>query len=107
MPARPTASARPPVPARPTVRAQRPRRHDRQSLALVAGTAALVVGVAPAAQAQREVPKIGTICPLGYVDLLNGRCSTLGLIEYTLQPTQGEACPSGWMNVGGGYCREK
>jgi hypothetical protein len=97
----------PPMPSRPTVGAQRPKRHVRQALTLVAATAALVVGVAPAAQAQREVPKIGNICPLGYVDLLNGRCSTLGLIEYTLQPTQGEACPSGWMNVGGGYCREK
>jgi len=24
-----------------------------------------------------------------------------------VQPTNGEACPSGWMNVGGGYCRRK
>jgi hypothetical protein len=53
------------------------------------------------------VPKIGSICPLGYVDLFNGNCSTLGLMTYTLQPTDGEACLEGWMNVGGGYCRRK
>jgi hypothetical protein len=53
------------------------------------------------------VPKIGSICPLGYVDLFNGTCSTLGLMTYTLRPTEGEACLEGWMNVGGGYCRKK
>ncbi|MEB3173066.1 MAG: hypothetical protein VKL97_04310 [Cyanobacteriota bacterium] len=59
------------------------------------------------ALAQRVVPKIGDICPLGYVDTLNGQCSTLGLMRYTVQPTNGQACPEGWMNVGGGYCRKK
>ncbi len=59
------------------------------------------------AMAQRVVPKLGTICPMGYVDTLNGKCSTLGLMNYTVQPTNGQACPSGWMNVGGGYCRKK
>lgn len=63
--------------------------------------------ISPPAQAQREVPKIGNICPMGYVDMLNGKCSTLGLMQYTVQPTNGKACPSGWMNVGGGYCRKK
>ena len=58
------------------------------------------------ALAQRVVPKIGSICPMGYVDTLNGECSTLGLMRYTVQPTNGEACPEGWMNVGGGYCRK-
>ena len=58
-------------------------------------------------QAQRVVPKLGTICPIGYVDTLNGKCSTLGLASYPVQPTNGEACPSGWMNVGGGYCSKK
>jgi hypothetical protein len=53
------------------------------------------------------VPKIGNICPMGYVDMLNGKCSTLGLMTYTVQPTKGEACLEGWMNVGGGYCRKK
>ena len=59
------------------------------------------------AKAQRVVPKIGSICPMGYVDTLNGKCSTLGLMRYTVQPTNGQPCPSGWMNVGGGYCRKK
>jgi hypothetical protein len=72
--------------------------------AVVAG---LVLTAAQPAAAQRVVPKIGTICPLGYVDLFNGNCSTLGLMTYTLRPTEGEACLEGWMNVGGGYCREK
>ena len=53
------------------------------------------------------VPKLGTICPMGYIDMLNGKCSTLGLMRYTVQPTNGQACPSGWMNVSGGYCRKK
>ena len=59
------------------------------------------------ALAQRQVPKIGSICPLGYVDKLNGQCSTFGLVNYTLRPTNGMACLEGWMNVGGGYCRKK
>jgi hypothetical protein len=41
------------------------------------------------------------------VDTLNGKCSTLGLMTYTVKPTNGQACPEGWMNVGGGYCRQK
>lgn len=75
--------------------------------AAVASVAASMVLHALPAQAQRQVPKIGSICPMGYVDMLNGKCSTLGLMTYTVQPTNGEACPEGWMNVGGGYCRKK
>jgi hypothetical protein len=41
------------------------------------------------------------------VDLLNGKCSTLGLMKYTVRPTYGQPCPEGWMNVGGRYCRRK
>lgn len=67
----------------------------------------LCVGQAGPALAQRVVPKIGSICPLGYVDTFNGKCSTLGLMTYTVQPTNGQACLEGWMNVGGGYCRKK
>jgi hypothetical protein len=74
------------------------------ALGLAAAALALA---APPALAQREVPKLGIICPLGYVDLLNGTCSTLGLMHYTVRPTNGEACPEGWMNVGGRYCRKK
>ena len=44
---------------------------------------------------------------MGYVDTFNGKCSTLGLMTYTVAPTQGKACLEGWMNVGGGYCRKK
>lgn len=68
----------------------------------------LVIGFSGApALAQRVVPKLGTICPLGYVDTFNGKCSTLGLMTYTVQPTNGQPCASGWANVGGGYCRKK
>lgn len=75
---------------------------------LAGAVAAAVMLLEPQpAQAQRVVRKIGAICPLGYVDMLNGKCSTLGLMRYTVQPTNGQACPEGWMNVGGGYCRRK
>ncbi|MFM7314882.1 MAG: hypothetical protein ACKO0M_17265 [Cyanobium sp.] len=74
--------------------------------AALLGTAGLVALSAPAL-AQRVVPKLGNICPLGYVDTLNGKCSTLGLMRYTVQPTNGQPCLEGWMNVGGGYCRKK
>lgn len=69
--------------------------------------ACLLALTVPPARAQRVVPKIGNICPLGYVDMLNGTCSTLGLMNYTVQPTNGLPCPEGWMNVGGRYCRKK
>jgi hypothetical protein len=79
----------------------------QRSLALGLAGAGLLALAAPPAQAQRVVPKIGNICPLGYVDMFNGKCSTLGLMNYTVQPTNGQACPVGWMNVGGRYCRKK
>jgi hypothetical protein len=66
-----------------------------------------IAGLAAPAWAQRVVPKLQAICPLGYVDTFKGTCSTLGLASYTVAPTRGKACPSGWMNVGGGYCRRK
>ncbi|MFQ6537401.1 MULTISPECIES: hypothetical protein [Aphanothece] len=59
------------------------------------------------AEAQRVVRKLDWMCPLGYVDMLNGSCSTLGLMHYTVRPTHGQPCPPGWMNVGGKYCRKK
>lgn len=75
---------------------------------LLAGLSLAALGVLQTpVQAQRVVPKLGTLCPLGYVDTLNGKCSTLGLMTYTVKPTNGQACPAGWMNVGGGYCRQK
>ena len=66
-----------------------------------------VAGVAAPARAQKVVPKLREMCPLGYVDLFNGKCSTLGVTTYRVKPSDGEACPSGWMNVGGGYCRRQ
>ena len=73
---------------------------------LLLALAGLTTGGAPV-RAQRVVSKISWMCPLGYVDTFNGKCSTLGLMQYTVQPTHGKACPEGWMNVGGGYCRRK
>ncbi|MFM8525715.1 MAG: hypothetical protein ACKOCM_08865 [Cyanobacteriota bacterium] len=68
----------------------------------------LLAGALPLpARAQRVIPKLETLCPLGYVDTFNGKCSTLGLMDYTVAPTQGRPCPDGWMNIGGGYCRRK
>ena len=85
----------------------RTRRLDVFAGALLVTAAALVWIDPPAAQAQRVVRKIGSLCPMGYVDLFNGTCSTLGLMRYTVQPTNGQPCLEGWMNVGGGYCRKK
>lgn len=68
----------------------------------------LLAGALPLpARAQRVIPKLETLCPLGYVDTFNGKCSTLGLMNYTVAPTEGRPCPAGWMNIGGGYCRQK
>lgn len=71
------------------------------------GLALAPLALAPAARAQRVVPRLQALCPLGYVDMLNGKCSTLGLMRYTVTPTNGKPCLEGWMNVGGGYCRKK
>ncbi|MCT0201029.1 hypothetical protein KQ302_10620 [Synechococcus sp. CS-602] len=73
------------------------------SLCLI-GSLALPTG---GAQAQEVVPKLQAMCPLGYVDTFNGKCSPLGVITYTVAPTRGEACDSGWVNIGGGYCRRQ
>ena len=89
----------------PSMRYLIPQLMRAATLLSVAGLSTALVS--QPAQAQRVVPKLGTICPLGYVDTLNGKCSTMGLANYTLQPTNGKACSSGWMNVGGGYCRKK
>ena len=58
-------------------------------------------------QAQRVVKKLSDICPMGYVDSFNGKCSTLGLMTYTVKPDYGKPCPNGWKAIGGGYCRLK
>lgn len=73
---------------------------------LLAGLTTTLAMGSPA-RAQRVVPKLGTLCPLGYVDTFNGRCSTLGLMDYEVQASNGQPCPSGWFDIGGGYCRRK
>lgn len=61
---------------------------------------------APAAWAQRVVPKLEDTCPRGYVAVAQRECSTLGLMTYTLRPSRGAPCPTGWVNADGGYCRK-
>ena len=68
-------------------------------------TLMLVGTAAEPALAQNKVPKLQSLCPMGYVDNFSGSC--VSPIRYSLQPTDGRPCPSGWMNVGGGYCKKK
>ena len=58
-------------------------------------------------KAQRVVKKLTSECPMGYIDMSNGKCSALGLMSYTLRPAMKEHCPSGWSPMGGGYCRRE
>ena len=67
-------------------------------LSLVAPTDALAQKKIPKAQGHDQ-------CPLGYVNTLGTTC--VSPINYQMRPTNGEACDSGWMNVGAGYCRKK
>ena len=66
-----------------------------------------VAGDLSHALAQRVVPKRQADCPMGYVDTAKDTCSTLGLMTYTVQPSKGGRCPSGWGDIGGGYCRKE
>lgn len=78
------------------------------SVSAVLATTSIVLWACQApASAQRIVEKIESRCPLGYVDMLNGKCSTLGMMTHTVQAIDGRACPSGWLDVGGGYCRKQ
>ena len=67
-------------------------------LSLIAPTDALAQKRIPKAQGHDQ-------CPLGYVNTLGTTC--VSPINYQMKPTNGEACLSGWMNVGAGYCRKK
>jgi hypothetical protein len=60
-----------------------------------------------AVQAQNRIPKLPGYdqCPLGYVNDLKQHCYSP--VYYEVQPTDGKACPSGWMNIGAGYCKKK
>lgn len=57
--------------------------------------------------AQTRIPKLPGYndCPLGYVNDLKQHC--VSPINYEVQPTNGQPCPSGWMNIGAGYCKKK
>ena len=68
---------------------------------------AALVAAAPRGQAQRVVKRIANECPMGYIDMGNGKCSALGLMTYTLRPAMDKPCPSGWLSIGGGYCRRE
>ena len=59
------------------------------------------------ALAQKSIPKAEghNQCPLGYVNTLGTKC--VSPIYYEMMPTNGDACLSGWMNVGAVYCRKK
>ena len=67
----------------------------------------LALSVAAPALAQKEIPKaVGhEQCPLGYVNTFGTTC--VSPIHYEVAPTNGEACKSGWMNIGAGYCKKK
>ena len=62
---------------------------------------------APAALAQKEIPNAeGHVqCPLVYVNTIGTTC--ISPIDYKIASTNGKACIKGWMNIGGGYCKEK
>ena len=70
-------------------------------------TAALLLASTSPALAQKEIPKAEghDWCPLGYVNTLGTTC--VSPIFYEVTPTYGKACPSGWMNIGMGYCKRK
>ncbi len=67
----------------------------------------LPAGLPIGAQAQTRIPKLPGYdqCPLGYVNDLGTHC--VSPINYQVAPTNGQPCPSGWMNIGAGYCKKK
>ena len=69
--------------------------------------ALLVAASAAPSQAQTRIPKASGYdqCPLGYVNDLGTHC--VSPINYQVAPTNGQPCPSGWMNIGAGYCKKK
>ena len=75
---------------------------------LITTTCLLLISAATVSEpayAQHKVEKLQSLCPFGYVDSFNGYC--VSPIYYKVSPTNGEACESGWMNIGGGYCKKK
>ena len=74
---------------------------------LFVGMTLLSLMLPGAVLAQKKIPKAEghNQCPLGYVNPLGTTC--VSPIAYEVQPSEGDACPSGWMNIGAGYCRRK
>ena len=74
---------------------------------LISALVASSLALPGSALAQKKIPKAEghNQCPLGYVNPLGTTC--VSPIYYKMKPTNGEACPSGYMNVGAGYCRKK
>ena len=71
-------------------------------------TAALLpASAAPAALAQKEIPKAEghDQFPLGYVNTLGTTC--VSPIYYEVAPTNGKACKEGWMNIGAVIARRR
>ena len=78
-----------------------PMKRQLSALLLLTGTATLI----GPAWAQTRIQKLHSICPFGYVDSFNGYC--VSPINYRVEPTHGQPCKPGWMNIGGGYCKKK
>ncbi len=80
---------------------------QKPPLALAAVLLALPLLPSGPALAQKRIPKLPGYneCPLGYVNDLKQHCNSP--INYEVMPTYGKACPSGWMNIGAGYCKKK
>ena len=74
---------------------------------LIAAFAVCSLALPASVLAQKRVDKAfgHNQCPLGYVNTLGTTC--VSPINYEMQLANGEACESGWMNVGAGYCRKK
>ena len=83
------------------------RSADEVMKALAAALFVTALVVPASALAQKKIPKAEghNQCPLGYVNTLGTTC--VSPVYYEMVPTNGEACPSGFMNVGAGYCRKK
>ena len=65
------------------------------------------LAVPSSALAQKKIPKAQghNQGPLGYVNTLGATCTSP--IYHKMRPSNRQACPSDWMNVGAGYCRKK
>ena len=74
---------------------------------IAAALFASALAVPGSALAQKKIPKAQghNQCPLGYVNTLGTTC--VSPIYYEIQPTNDEACSSGWMSDVAGYCSKR